>query len=294
MSKYLFPVFLLFFGSLSANGQSAWPQPRGEGYFKLGQSAVRADQFFNLEGDIIDITTTSVYVSSLYGEYGLTDRLTAVAYVPFFVRSTINERESTVNGVVIPGDELNGTGDPQLGLKYGILTEGPVLLAADLLLGIPLGENVGGDTELLQTGDGEFNQQVRLIASRSFGSWYASLLVGYNHRTTADFDYASGRIEDAAFSDELHLGGEVGWLPSQRWLLALKWYVVEPLEEDSANPGMATSLFGNNVGFFSITPEVNYFIGEKFGASAWVGGALSGQNILAAPNFGLGVFYVMD
>ncbi len=55
----------------------------------------------------------------------------------------------------------------------------------------------------------------------------------------------------------------------------------------------ASSLFGNNVEYFSITPEINYFIQGNFGASFSVGGALSGQNILASPNFGLGVFYVV-
>lgn len=285
-------LLLTYFMSSSAYGQSAWTQAQNKGYFKLNQSAIVSGYFYNLEGEVIEITTTSVYISSLYGEYGLTDRITAIAYVPFFVRSTINKRESTVNGGVLPGDELNGIGDPIIGVKYGILNQGPVLLAADLLLGIPLGKNVGGDTELLQTGDGEFNQQIRLIGSSNFGKVYTSLFVGYNHRTTADFDYASGRTENANFSDEFHVGGEIGWMPSKSWLLNLKLYVVEPLEEESANMGMATSIFGNNVGYFSITPEVNYFINEHFGISASSGLALAGQNILASPNFGLGLFYI--
>ncbi len=250
--RYLILIIFSAFFFLNLGAQSGWTQPKGKGFFKLNQSFLRAGSFFNLEGDIIDITTTSVYISSLYGEYGITDRLTAVAYVPFFVRSTINERESTVNGVVEPGDELNGVGDPQIGLKYGIIKKGPVVLAGEVILGIPLGQNVGGDTELLQTGDGEFNQLVRLVASTSFGNSgvYGSLAVGYNNRTSGDFEFRSGTEEDVQFSDEFHWGGELGWQigEQKKWLLALKWYQVIAMDNGDQTMGMSnTSLFGNNV-----------------------------------------------
>ena len=234
-----------------AFGQGAWTQAKNEGFFKLNQSGIVADRIFALDGDIIDNRTTSVFITSFYGEYGLHPRLTAVAYVPFFVRTFINEQESTVNGGINPGDELNAFGDPQIGLKYAIINKGPILLAADLMFGLPFGENVGGDSEILQSGDGEFNQQIRLIASTSFanGKAYATLLAGFNNRTTADFDYSSGAIEDAAFNDEIHAGGEVGWFATKKLLLALKLYMVSPIENDDALSNMNSSLFGNNVGF---------------------------------------------
>ncbi len=294
--KKLILVFISTILSFSASiAQGAWPQAKNEGYFKLNQSGIVADQLYALNGDIIDNRTTSVYISSLYGEYGISPRLTGVVYVPFFVRTFINEQESTINGGINPGDELNAFGDPQIGVKYAIINDGPIRLAADFILGLPFGEHVGGDSEILQSGDGEFNQQIRLIASTSFanGKAYATLLAGFNNRTTADFEYSSGTIEGATFNDEIHFGGEFGWFASKKLLVALKLYNITPLEKDGALSNMNSSLFGNNVGFFAITPEINYFITPNFGASVSIGGAVSGQNILAAPNYAFGVYYLL-
>jgi hypothetical protein len=80
-----------------------WPQPKGKGFFKLGQNAIRSSAFFNPAGEVIDITTTSLYTTSLYGEYGLTGRLTGLFYFPFFVRGTLNEIRYRQSGNVEPG-----------------------------------------------------------------------------------------------------------------------------------------------------------------------------------------------
>ncbi|MEM8909631.1 MAG: hypothetical protein AAGD05_17415 [Bacteroidota bacterium] len=269
-----------------------WPQPKGKGFFKFSQSFLRASQFFSLDGSTVDITTTSVYTTSLYGEYGFTNRLTGTLYAPLFIRSTINNQQSTINDVVVPGDSFNGPGDINLGIKYGILTQGPIALSASLILGLPVGDNVGGNTELLQTGDGEFNQLIQLEASHSFypAKFYATLSVGFNNRTSATFDYSVGE-EEVEFSDEFHWGGEIGWLPTDRWTFALKWAQIVSLNNGSTagNTG-SSSLFGNNVEYFSITPEINYSIADQWGVSLSAGGAISGRNILAAPIINFGVF----
>ncbi len=295
MMRYILFIFLLFGAINLSSAQNGWTKAKGEGFFKLGQSFLVAESFFNPEGELTDITTTSVYISSFYGEYGINKRLTGIAYLPFFVRSTINERESTVNQVVEPGDELNGFGDPLIGLKYGLVANGPVVVAAEAYVGIPLGENVGGDTELLQTGDGEFNQLFRLVASSSFSKIksYANLFVGFNNRTSGDFEFSAGIMEDVEFNDEFHWGGEFGYRPTNSWIFALKWYHIMAL--DNGAMGMnSNSLFGNNVEYFSITPEINHIFNNNIGVSVAVGTAVSGQNILAAPNFGVGVFYVLE
>ena len=163
----LFVLFTLIAMPL-VQSQSGWTQNQNAGYFKLNQSAIRADQFFNPDGNLIDITTTSVYSTVFYGEYGLNDRLTALLNAQLFVRSTINELESRVDGAVIPGDEFNSLGEIQLGLKYGIVDSGPVVLAASTQLKLPSGKNVGGNTELLQSGDGAWGAIGMLHASHSF------------------------------------------------------------------------------------------------------------------------------
>ena len=37
--------------------QSGWTQPKGNGFYKLSQDILRASDFFNPDGDVIEITT---------------------------------------------------------------------------------------------------------------------------------------------------------------------------------------------------------------------------------------------
>jgi hypothetical protein len=290
-------IFIVFTFSLVSlvQAQSAWTQAKNAGYFKLNQSAIRASQFFNPEGNLIDITTTSVYSTALYGEYGINDRLTALVNAQLFVRSTINNLESTVNGFVIPGDEFNGLGEIQLGAKYGIIKNGPIVLAASAQLKLPSGRNVGGTSELLQTGDGAWGTLAMLHASHSFypKPFYASLSIGYQWRGTADLNYSSGLLT-VDYDDAFVWSGELGWTPNKKWAIALKWTQVQPFGPDvSEGVTGSSSIFGNRLAYFAIIPEVNYIMGN-WGVSTSAGGVLFARNILGAPSFNLGVFFVLD
>ncbi len=295
MKRILFFVVFTSFLMLRVEAQSGWTQEEKAGYFKLNQSAIRADQFFNPDGDLIDITTTSVYSTVFYGEYGLNDRLTALLNAQLFVRSTINELESRVDGAVIPGDEFNGLGEIQLGLKYGIISSSPIVLAASAQLKLPTGENVGGDTELLQSGDGAWGAIGMLHASHSFypKPFYATVSVGYQWRGPADLDYSSGLVT-VDYDDAFVWSGEFGWTPSKKWTLALKWTQVQPFGSDESE-GItgSSSIFGNRLTYFAIIPEVNYIM-QNWGFSASAGGVFSARNILAAPSINLGVFFVLN
>ncbi|MEO0639119.1 MAG: hypothetical protein AAFY70_05315 [Bacteroidota bacterium] len=276
-----------------AQAQSGWTQAQNEGYFKLNQSSIRAGQFFNPDGNLIDITTTSVYSTVLYGEYGVNDRLTALVNAQLFVRGTINKLESTVDGTIIPGDEFNGLGEIQLGLKYGIVKEGPIVLSASGQVKLPSGANVGGETELLQTGDGAWGAIGMIHASHSFypKPLYANLSAGYQWRGTADLAYTSGLVS-VNYDDAFVWSGELGWLPNEHWVLAFKWTQVQPFGANSSEGVTgSSSIFGNRLTYFAIIPEVNYITSKNWGVSVSAGGVLSARNILAAPSFNVGIFY---
>ena len=179
-----------------------WTKKKGKGYFKLGQSAIVASQFFQPNGLVVDITTVSLYTSYLYGEYGITDRLEAVVYAPVFVRMTLNRQVLSGGEEVAAGDEYSGIGDINVGLNYGILQNGPWVMAGKLLIGVASGNPEGGSTRILQTGDGEYNQMLSLATSRAFTytsslSGYATVEAGVNNRT-----------QD--FSEEFRFGVETG------------------------------------------------------------------------------------
>lgn len=271
-------LFLVLAFFVSGVVWAGWPQPKRGGYFKLGQNGIISDAFYSPSGDITTIRTNSIFTTSLYGEYGITDRFTAIGYIPLFVRSTLAEVRFRQSGRVEPSEQLNAIGDADVGFKYGLLVNKPVVISASILLGLPLGETSGGASGILQTGDGEFNQQLRVDVSHSFypRPFYASAYVGVNNRTRG-------------FSDEVRWGAEFGYT-SPKIIALAKLNVVESLFNGS-DAVASNGVFSNNTEYVSPTLEVAYLFNESFGLSVSAGYAFSGRNILASPNYGVGVFY---
>lgn len=275
--KKLVIILILFF-SFEAYAGGGWSQPKGKGFLKISQSAIIAGSYFSPSGDILDITTTSLYSSSVFIEYGLTDRLTGIVYMPFFVRSTLNRLETPDGDLVQDGDELNSIGDADVTIKYGLIQNSTYVLSAGLTLGLPLGEASGGETELLQSGDGEFNQMVTFELSRGFSSgWYATVLAGFNNRTNN-------------FSDEIRYGGEIGYAKG-KFIPILKIYGVASLKNGDDLGVPNNGVFSNNIEYLSFTPEVLYDMNGKFGLTAAIGMAAFGKRLLAAPNFMAGIYW---
>ncbi len=276
-------IILALVLSLSANGVlvagGGWTQPKRNGYFKLNQSTILANSYFAPDGNVIDITTIGLYTTSIYGEYGLTNRLTVIAFVPFFVRNTLNTVRFVPSGRENPGDALNAFGDTDIQLQYGFLKTDTWVASARIWFGIPLGVVSGGESGILQTGDGEFNQMLRIDLSRPLGNKvWTSAYVGYNNRTND-------------FSDEWRYGAELGIKFSDRVYLQTRVDIVQSTFNGTATPAEGNSIFANNVEFVSPALELGFQNKKGLGFSVSAAGAFSARNILAAPNIAAGVFY---
>ncbi len=270
-------ITLLISQSVYAGG--GWPQKKGHGFFKVGFWWLRSNRYFAPSGDILDIATAGVYNTSIYAEYGLTDRLTATVYFPFFSRTTLNEQVSGATGEILQaGDAVNSLGDTDISIKYGLLTNTPIVVSASLTLGLPLGNDAGGETQVLQTGDGEFNQMLSIEASRSFSSIgaYATALIGFNNRTNN-------------FSDEIRYGLEAG-ITFNKFTFIGRLYGIKSLENGSSLEAPSNGIFSNNIEYTSFTPEIVYTIKDKYGVTASVGTAFAGKRVLANPSYSVGVF----
>ena len=263
-----------------------WIQKKNQGYFKLSQYWIIADQHYTNTGGIDPNATRATYVTSLYGEYGFSDRLTGILYFPFFVRALQYEQVSGTTGeVILPGEAVNSMGDTQLTIKYGLIQSDKIALSGSVSIGLPFGKNDGGSDGSLQTGTGEWNQMARLDASKSFrvGQVYpfASVYTGFNNRTNG-------------FSDEFRFGGKVG-LSLDKFYIQLALDAVESLKNGDPNFNSdGTGLYSNNAEYLALTPEVGYSITERFGISATYSGALSGKLIFAAPAFSVGAFFSLN
>jgi len=255
----------------------AWVQPRGRGYYKLESRVVRADTLYTREGDRVAIPTVGEYTISLYAEYGLSGRVTGLAYVPG-KRLTLNAVESRSSGSPLAdGDSTGGLADLDVGIRLAIRKDRPTVVSAGLLLGLPTGDEER-DSGLL-TGDGEFNQALSLQAGRSFypRPLYVSGEAGFNHRTEG-------------YSDELRYLVEVGGTIRDRLTLSFRVRAVESLENGDAPVG-GSGLYANDQEYVAYGPELHWRWRGRFGVTATVEGATAARNVLAAPAYALGVYW---
>lgn len=255
-----------------------WLKGEKKGFFKLNESVIVGDQFYSGDGSLQKITTAGVYITSLYGEYGISKNMDVIAYVPFFNRLTINDVRFSDGGFQA-GDEFNGFGDVDLGLKYGLRQGKPLVISATLMLGIPLGVTDGGESELLQSGDGEFNQMLRLDVGYGFKKpFYTNVGVGFNNRTKG-------------FSEEFRYDFELGYKYKEKLVLAFKLLGNESFNNGDPKGSGGNGIFSNNLEFLAFGPEVAYYFSKSLGVSAAYRTASSGQFIIAAPSYEVGVFF---
>ncbi len=272
-------IFTIVFTSFSGGG---WPQQKGKIYLKLSGWWIVADQHYTNNGMIDPNLTRANYISSVYAEYGFTDRLTGVIYFPFFSRAVVNEQISGTTGdVIAEGDAINSLGDTDIQLKYGLIQNGSIKVSVSLTLGLPTGNSSGGRDGSLQTGDGEFNQLLTVDASRSFPigkvNTYVTLSAGFNNRTKG-------------FSDEARFLVEGGVIIGP-WIGILRINGVNSLKNGDSNfTSTGTSLFGNNVSYTAFSPELGFKVNEKFGLTVGYSTAFSGELIFARPSYTVGLF----
>lgn len=278
-------LLVIFSGTHMAYAGGGWPQPKGKGYFKLSEWWLISDQHYTDTGLIDPNITIGIFNTSLYAEYGFTNRLTGVLYLPFFSRSYYNNQISATTGELItPGEAINSLGDSDISLKYGLSSPGsPIAVSASVLFGLPLGKDSGGALNNLQTGDGEFNQMLRLDAGTSFVLGpipaYVNLYSGFNNRTND-------------FSDEFRYGVEygMGFLDKKWWINAKLDAVVSLKNGVESGLSNSTTIFANNAEYTSLTLESAFYVTSKVGFSISYSTALNGKIILANPSYSVGVF----
>ena len=252
-----------------------WPQSKGGYFIKLSEWWMVSDQHFNGNGEPEpNFVEYGYYATSFYGEYGLSSKLTCILYFPF-LNYTYNVEPSSLDR-----QSTWKTGDADLGLKYALTMDDPLAISSTLILGLPLGYNNNGP---LITGDGEFNQILRVDAGQGFllfksNAWF-NIYTGYNHRTNG-------------YADEWQYGGEFGLrISNDKVSLVARLDRVDALGNGATAPVNPQSLFSNYREYLSLSPEISYHIDNAWGITVGAGTALLGKNIFASPSFTFGIFY---
>ena len=275
--------YLIILASLLTFAQDAksgpWPQKRKSAFYKLGFGFMQANRFYEPDGRIITIPTLADYTFSFYGEYGITDRITGVVYLPFIQRLTLNRQLGQETGFVFfEGAEQTSLADFDAGVRFGLLQKGNTVISASLMLGIPTGNTTQANG--LYTGDGEFNQHVSVGIGQSFypSPAYFAVEAGFNNRSKG-------------FSDEFRFSAEAGYTIGGRLTAIARLRGLEPLRNgDDSITGGTGGLYANNQRYLTYGAELAYMFTQKFGLSFSIEGATRGQNILSAPAYQTGLF----
>ncbi|WP_378185579.1 hypothetical protein ACE939_10740 [Aquimarina sp. W85] len=282
MKKHHLIITILFIATQSLTAQ--WTKGKNKGYYKLSAWSLTADQHYTDTGEIDPNATRGQFNVSFYGEYGISNKIDIIAYIPFFARAYQNDQISGTTGATIQkGEAINSVGDSDIGIRYAILKRDNIAISTTLKLGIPIGEDAGGSDKSFQTGDGEFNQLLQADLGIPFTikniPLYAKTFIGFNNRT-----------ED--FSDELHAGAEIGcsFLKQKIWLIG-RFNTVQSLQNGSKSAQNSQgSIFANNIEYTSVGGEIAYYFTKKLGFSLTYTSAINGRIIYANPSISGGIF----
>ena len=222
-------------------------------------------------------------MTSLHGRHGITDKITLVGYIPF-TSVNKNEQAITSGNPGHAGEDVNSPEDIDLAVEFQILKRTKWVLATLLTLGIPSGNNTGGSDGSYQTGDGEINQILKVLAGASFKiaghSFYAKGSLGVNNRSNG-------------YSDEIHLRFETrSQVFKNKFLLLVRLNTILSFYNGSLSAENSNgSIFANNVEVTNLGGEINYFLTKKWSASFGYSIPLSGKNIYKAPALAGGIAY---
>ena len=258
----------------SAQAGGGWTRQKGHGYAKVGLTLANTTKYHPLAGGTQSTAQFRQQVYSLYAEYGLTNRLEATLNFPFFRRATFPDTS--------PGQ---GVGDPEFGLRYGVLT-GKWPLAVQVAAQAPLGDpnkrgidqNNPGGFIFLPTGNGQWNIWTRAALSHTLGTLpaFITLEAGYNFRTGGFTNqYTLGAQAGYKFFDKLWLTASLRSLDNVR----------APNPDKLANIGL-----GEGVAYSAASLGASYAITKHLSATADVAGGFGKlRNVYSGLQTTLGV-----
>lgn len=256
-----------------------WIKDKGTGYYKLSQAWVSSEGYFSGANGFSPELNSTLLTTSFYMEHGLGHGVSLELYSPFYTRHSV-EGVIQVDSVDLSIDDgVGGFGDTDIGLRFQVYKSDLLNISGTLKLGLPTGGTAKGDRENLFTGDGEFNQLIRVDASLPFGNkkvgGFLNTYGGFNNR-------------QEPFSDELHYGIEVGISTAQSrlWLIGR----IAGLSAGTGNTTEFTNGFTQSMSYTNYMVETAFYMDDNLGFSVSYTGSIDGNVLLVASVYNAGIF----
>ena len=279
MKKYI----IIFVCLIGMSLQAQWTQEKGKGYYKIGVWWLEAEEHYTSTGLVDPNATRGLFIMNFFGRYGLSDKVTLIGYLPH-TRVYQNTQVFSSGRENIPGEQFSSLGDINLGLEYQLGKKSTWTYSTSLSLGLPTGKVRGGSDGSYQTGDGEFNQQLRYHLGKSYPlgkrRFYAKASVGINQRSKG-------------FSDEFRASIETGTkLFKDKLLTLIRANTIQSFYNGSLDATNSNgSIFANNVEVVNIGGEFIFRLNSKFSWGLSSSYPVMGRVFYRSPAFSTGISY---
>ncbi|UAM97696.1 hypothetical protein K8354_15565 [Polaribacter litorisediminis] len=266
-------LFSLFITS-TLLAQSPWTKEKGDLFVNVSYTTISdyneifGDPDYFTNGEITDNTY------QIYSEYGLSDKTTFLASIPF--KNISLDEFKFCNGNTCIGEDFNekAFGNISLGIKHQFYNKGWVI-SGQFVTELNTGSFY--DTSGIRTGYDAFTFTPQLLAGKSFGKTFFQSHIGVDLRTN---DY----------SNNFKIGGEFGGKVLKNiWLIGFV-DVVESFEDGNRiNYNPLNGLYQNNQEYGAYGLKAILQLCD-LGVSASFANAFSGNNVPKQSAFSIGIF----
>ncbi len=262
--------------------QQAWTKEKGKFYAQIGASYLTYNQLLNgetstkswtkLNADFTDMTVQA------YGEYGVTNRITLSAQLPFRLLSSKN----VIQPNTISEGSLTALGNIQAAVTGNFYNKDGIVISGKVNVGLPTAK---------------FDAKTGLRSGFDATSVEPSILVGYGH---AKF-FASGEagyvLRNNNYSNRTHVAAQIGkFFGKNKKLMGI--FNIELLKSGSDGTyddgtSIKTGLYLDEQSYLSPTFKFGYKANPKVTLWLSAGGGLPPitKNIAASPGLSFSVSY---
>ncbi len=278
-----FKVLFLFLCSSSILfSQSPWTKKKGEFYTQFSFSTIsNYDEIF-ADPDYFTHRKITDNTFQLYGEYGLSDKITIIINAPFKNIKTGDLTNKTgFDPLITSAETINAFGNIELGVKHNFYHKKCLLTGQ---LNIEFNTNTYDDPSGIRTGYDAFTFTPLINFGRGYKKSYLQAFTGFNIRTNN-------------YSSNFRIGGEGGYkIIDKIWLIAFLDFVISLNNGDFEVPiqNALTALYINNQEYTAFGLKAIGEITPKFGLITGFGGAFTGNNVAKEVAINLGLYYKIN
>ena len=284
--KWLFTITLSAFISHLSMSQSAWTKPKNEGYFQLQFNTI--PEYDEVYSDVKDQSLLPVRLQTemgfnLYGEYGLSDKLTVLGHVPLKIHKSgeLNPKiflpTLDIAGPEEDSGNLIALGNIEVGARYKLYDKSVVISAQ---FNVELNTSTFDEDLALRTGYDAFGFTPTINIGKGWNKSYIQAFTGATLRTN---DY----------HQSFKLGVEYGYkLIPKLWAIGFI-DIITSFDEGSRviTPKDLISLnYVSNQEFSAYGLKLIYEYKKHLGFNFGFGGAFGAQFVPKKPSMAFGIF----